>query len=295
MELTSNISDTALVLEGGGMRGAFTAAIVTTLLGEGMHFDYVAGISAGSSNLANYVSRAAVRARRCFVDFAANPQFGTWKTWLQGKGLFNAEFIYERTYLPDGPLPFDFDSFMANPARVRIGAYDTVLGETVYWSRDDIHVPLDLMHRVRASSSIPLVMPPVTVDGRLYVDGALGLGGGIPLPVAQRDGFSKFFVVLTRGRDYVKPASHGTGFFRALFPRHPAIAAGVRARPARYNAMREELFELERQGRAIVVYPDLMIVDNQTRDVAALRTVFDAGLAQSRRELPRWKEFLGMD
>jgi len=294
MQLTSNVTDTALVLEGGGMRGAFTAGVVTTLIHAGIFFDYVAGISAGTSNLVNYLSRAPVRARMCFVDFAANRNLGSWWTWVQGKGLFNAHYIYEETWVADGPLPFDFEAFRANPASYRIGAFDAAAGETIYWSEDDVHEAADLMRRVRASSSIPLMMPPVTIDGRMYVDGALGLGGGIPLPVAQRDGHTKFLVVMTRERSYVKPRYRSAALYKARFLNHPAIAEGILARPGNYNATREELLELERQGRACLVFPDSMTVTNHTSDVPALQACYDAALAQSARELPRWREFLGV-
>jgi len=294
MAWASNVTDTALIFEGGGMRGAFTAGVVGVLLNEGIFVDYVAGISAGSSNTANYLSRSPVRARQCFVDFAANPKFGSWKTWIQGKGLFNARYIYEETSLPDGPLPFDFDAFMSNPAQFRIGAYDADAAQTVYWSREDIAHAGDLMRRVRASSSIPMVMPPVTIDGRLFVDGALGAGGGIPLAVAQRDGYSKFFVVLTRERDYVKPPYKGGKLLSAYYRKHPGIARGIVSRADEYNATREELFELERQGKACLVFPEYMPVNNHSRDVAALQATYDAATAQAQRDVHAWKEFLNL-
>ncbi|MDR0782696.1 MAG: patatin family protein, partial [Propionibacteriaceae bacterium] len=268
MELKSNVTDTALIFEGGGMRGAFTAAIVTSLLGAGIHMDYVAGISAGSSNTVNYLSRAPVRARKSFVDFADDPRFGSWRTWIRGKGFFNAHYIYEECWLPDGPLPFDFDTFMANPARFKIGSYDVELGKTVYWSREDITQPVDLMRRVRASSSIPGMMPSVWLDGRLYVDGALGEGGGIPLPIAQRDGNTKFFVVLTRTRDYIKEQYRPQALYKLLYGKHPTVAAGILARAKAYNDTREELLELERAGQALLVFPDQITIENRTSNVA---------------------------
>ena len=294
MELRSNITDTALIFEGGGMRGAFTAAIAAVMLKAGIFCDYVIGISAGASNTANYLSREPERAKRSFVDFAGDPRFGSWKTWLRGQGYFNAHYIYEETWLPGGPLPYNFAAFMANPARFRIGAFDAEQGETVYWGREDVAEPIDLMKRVRASSSMPLIMPPTILDGRLYVDGALGHGGGIPLATAQRDGFTKFFFIGTRQRDYIKESEKLDRFFKVFYRKHPAIADGILARPANYNAAREELLELERQGQALLVYPDQITITNRTADVAALQEAYDAGLTQAHRDLPRWKEFLGL-
>ena len=294
MELTSNVHDTALIFEGGGMRGAYTAAIVAFLLNHRIHFDYVAGISSGSSNTVNYISRDAVRARKSFVDFAGHPKLGSWRTWIQGKGMFNAKHIYEEAPMPEGSLPFDYETFMANPARWRLGSFDAEAGETVYWSREDIRDRVDLMRRVWASSAIPLMMPSVTLEGKMYVDGALGYGGGIPLGIAQKEGFTRFFVVLTQERSYVKPKYKGGSFMRAFYRKHPAVADGVMGRNAQYNATREELMDLERQGVACLVFPEQMKVANNTRDVVALGQCYDQALDQAEREYPRWQEFLGI-
>jgi len=295
MNIESNVIDTALIFEGGGMRAAYTSAVVTTLLGEGIFFDYVAGISAGSSNLANYVSRDPVRAHRSFVDFSADPQFGSWGTWAQGKGLFNAEYIYEQAYFPDGALPFDTEMFMANPARIRIGAFDVSAGQTVYWSRKDVKGAADLMTRVRASSSMPFFMPPTMIGSSMYIDGALGAGGGIPLPIAIKDGYEKFFVVLSREKSYMKQSHAGMDLaLKAWFHTYPTIAEGIARRPSEYNATRYQLMELQRQGRAYLFYPEHMTLTNRTRDVSMLQAAYDMGLNQARQELPRWKEFLNL-
>ena len=90
LTLSSNVHDTALIFEGGGMRVSYTAAVVVALLDAGVHFDWVAGISAGSSNTANYLARDQRRARRSFVEFATDPQFGDLRTFIKGQGLFNS-------------------------------------------------------------------------------------------------------------------------------------------------------------------------------------------------------------
>ncbi|MFT4109596.1 MAG: patatin family protein [Propionicimonas sp.] len=292
--LTSNVDDVALIFEGGGMRASYTSAVVATLLAEGIHIDWVAGISAGASNLANYVSRDAGRARRSFVEFAADPRFGNWGSFLRGQGLFNAAYIYEQTSAPDQALPFDFATFAANPARLRIGAFECDTGRGVAWSREDVATMPYLMRRVRASSTMPVIMPPVRLDGHVYVDGALADHGGIALNAAQADGFRRFFVVLTQERGYVKRPTSAPAVYRTWFRRYPAVAEALRVRHLNYNRTREELFDLERSGDALLFVPDRMPVSNSTREVARLRASHEAGLAQARREVPRWREFLGL-
>ena len=286
------VTGTALVFEGGGMRASYTSGLLVALLEADLHLDWVGGISAGSSNTANYLSRDAWRARHSFTDFAADPRFGDWRTFVRGQGLFNAQYIYEETSLPDQALPFDWDTFSRSTTRFRIGAFNATRGEQVHWGRDDVATLRDLMVRVRASSTMPVLMPPVTIDGEVYVDGALGPAGGIPIDAARADGYERFLVVLTRPRDYVKAATRNDWALRRWFRGLPTVAEALRARPARYNATRAELWELERAGRAYVFAPEVMPVGNGERDVARLVASHEAGLAQARRELPAIREFL---
>jgi predicted patatin/cPLA2 family phospholipase len=294
VELRSNVTDTALLFEGGGMRASYTSAMVVALLEAGIHLDFVAGISAGSSNTANYLARDAWRARHSFVDFAADPRFGDWKTFVRGDGLFNAKYIYEETGLPDQALPYDWDTYRENPASVRIGAFDAETGEPVWWGREDTPAIQDLMVRVRASSTMPVLMPPVHLDGRTYVDGALGPDGGIPVSAAEEAGYDRFLAVLTRERDYVKGPERFPRFYQRYFRRHPAIAEALLTRWKRYNLTREKLFDLERRGMAYLFVPERMPVSNGERNVARLRASHEAGLAQARLEIPAIRDFLGL-
>lgn len=293
-DIRSTVTGTALLFEGGGMRASLTSAVVVTLLEAGIYVDYVAGISAGSSNSANYLARQAGRARRSFVEFAADPKLGSLRTFARGDGLFNAKYIYEQTGLPDQALPFDWDTFHRNPATLRIGGFDANTGEAVWWSKDDMPTMHDAMVRIRASSTMPVLMPPVTIGDNTYVDGALGPAGGIPLDVAERDGYERFLVILTRERSYVKRPQRFPSFYRRYFRRYPAIAEALEQRWHRYNATRERLFELEREGRAYLFVPERMPVSNSERSVAKLAAAHELGLAQARRELPRIREFLGV-
>lgn len=289
-----NVTDTALIFEGGGMRASYTSAVISLLLREGIFFDWVGGISAGASNAANYLSRDAHRAYQSFVEFALDPQFGNLRTWVEGKGLFNAPYIYEEAGLANAALPYDWSTYVANPTSFAIGAFEMQTGKMQYWNRDDVTEMRDLMLRVRASSSLPVLMPPVTLDGRTYVDGALGPTGGFAIDAARAAGYKKFFVVMTRGREYIKPPQRVSSFYRQMFRRYPAVVNGILHRPRRYNEVRQELFELERQGEAYLFLPEHLTVSNSERDIRKLRRSYELGAQQAARELPAWREFLGV-
>ncbi|WP_436326200.1 patatin-like phospholipase family protein [Brevibacterium sp. FAM 27836] len=291
---STRISDTALIFEGGGMRASLTSAMVVTLLKAGLSFDWVAGISAGASNTVNYLSDDAWRARRSFVEFAADEQFGGLRYFARGQGMFNAEYIYQQAGGPNEALPFDWDAFQASAGDMRVIAFDAESGDDVVWSKKDTPHIDDLMIRVRASSTMPGLMPPVHLDGHVYVDGAMGEDGGIALSQAQREGFEKFVVILTQERSYQKAPQRFPTLYRSIFRRYPALGDALLTRWKRYNETRERIFALEQEGKAHVFAPERMSVDNGTRDLSRLAAAHRMGLSQSRREMPAIREFLGV-
>lgn len=287
--------DVALLFEGGGMRAVHTAGVVETLIEAGIHTGLVAGISAGASHLANYVSRDAVRARKSFVEMAADPNFGDWRSFARGKGLFNAEYIYEQAGLPDEVLPYDFETFDASGTEARIGTFRCSDGETVFWGEDDITSMSDLMRMVRSSSTMPVWMPPVLIDGEYYVDGALGHDGGIPLSAARDAGYDKFLVVLTQPHGYRKiPPRRLTPFYRSYFRRFPAVGEALMHRWALYNETLDEIEALEESGEALVFRPHRVMIRSYERRVDRLAEAYVLGREQARREVDTWLDFCGM-
>lgn len=288
-----NIKDTALIFEGGGMRASYTAGFLNNLLENHLYFDYVAGISAGSSHSVNYLSRDPERARRSFVEIAQDPNFGGWKSFLKGDGFFRSQYLYEETSLPGGVLPLDFETFMENPAQLRIGMFERSLGKVIYYTKDDIKDIKDLMKIVRASSSLPIFMPPTHYDGQSFVDG--GLGGGIALDIAKQDGYQKFFVVLTREKGYRKSPIRFKRSIKAYYHNYPKVARAMLRRHVIYNKTLDELEALERKGQAFLVYPETMPVSNREIDFEKLFQSYQLGYAQGKRDVPEWKHFLKID
>lgn len=294
--LTSNVFDTALIFEGGGMRASYTAGVVNTLLENEIYFDNVYGLSAGSSNSVNYLSRDIDRTKRSFVDIVAAPRFGGMGTFVTGKGWFNAHNIYEEMGLPGGFIPFDMETFSANPAKVTIESFQRDTGKTVYWTKDDMGTLEDLMVRVRASSTLPFVMPSPVVDGQHYYDGGMGEGAGFLLPRAKHDGFKRFFIVRTRPRSYRKSRPQGLSdrLMHLYFHKYPHLLHALDSRWQRYNVIADEIDQLAADGAAYVFYADGMAVSSGETDLAKLQESYDTGYAQAQEELPAMKRFLGL-
>ncbi len=292
--LANNISDVALVFEGGGMRAAYTCAVVQELIHQELWFPFVAGISAGSSNSLNYVLRDGPRAEQSFVDIAEHPEFGSWRTWVRGRGMFNSEFIYGGTGGPGQPLPLDWSTFEANPITLNVGGFNARTGEHVYWTKDDMPDLASMAVRIRASSTMPGLMPMPVIDGEPWCDGALGSNGGIALDAAKAAGYDKFFVVLTRAAGYRKAPARLPRAYDVVFRRYPMVARALLERAENYNRVLDELAELERQGRAYVFRPTHMKIANGEKRIDRLREAHALGAAQAGAEVPAWREFLGL-
>lgn len=287
--------DTVLMFEGGGMRASYTAAMASLLLEQNITFGHVCGISAGSSHTVNYLSNDIWRTRTSFVDLVLEPEFGGAKTFIEGKGMFSAEWIYEEAGLPGGVLPFDFAAYEKNPTPCSIQAFDRDTGETVVWHREDMATLKDLMVRVRASSTLPVVMPAVTIGSHVYFDGGLGVGGGIPLQLALDSGCPRILAVLTRPKGFRKPVEDIGKSAKAIansFHKYPKVKEALLTRNQRYNDELDKLEALAEEGKALILYADKMAVSNSTMDIERLRASYFDGYNQYQEQLPSVIEWL---
>ncbi|WP_415504860.1 patatin-like phospholipase family protein, partial [Actinomyces slackii] len=240
----------------------------------------------------NFVSRDTWRAREAFLGLTTDPLAGGWGSFLRGRGYFNAEHIYEHTSALDESLPFDWPTFAASASTVRIGAFRCDTGEEVYWGLEDMPTLAHLLPRARASSSMPVLMPMVHIDGVPYMDGAVGPTGGFAIDAAMADGYERMLVVMTRPEGYIKPPVSRPRAYEQLFRRYPELARGVIARAENYNRSVTELEAMQRQGRAYLFRPARMTIANGELRYDRIVSAFEAGLVQARAELPAIEAFL---
>lgn len=282
----------ALVIEGGGTRNAYTAAVIDQLLEHNIHLGWVGGVSAGSSHTVNYLSGDRTRTVKSFVDFAADRRYSGLRPFLRGQGYFHAEHIYETATGADQLHPYDFDAFSNNPTPFQISSVRADTGETVYWGREDTKDLAQLMRRVRASSTMPGFMPMPLINGVPYVDGAVGETGGFMLQPAIDAGFSRFLVLASRPRSYWRPEISRPRLLTTALRRYPAVAHAVLARPARYNELKQQILDLEKASQAFVFFSEDLAIENTEINLAKLRGTFEAGMNQTKRDWPAIMEFL---
>lgn len=281
--------DIALIFEGGGTRNSYTAPAVEKLIEKDVQFGWVGGISAGSVHAVNFASRDRWRSAHGFTDFVGDPRFGGWRSVVHGTGLINGQWAYEES---GDVLPFDFDAFRETEEEVHIEAVRADTGDTVAFNRSDLTSVEKVASATRASSTMPIVMKMGSIDGVEYVDGALGTSGGLLIRAAKDAGYSRFLVVLTRPKEYVKGPQKRQRAVRRILRATPAVADAMVARPKVYNDAKREIQAEEAAGNAYVFYPDAMAVESTELKLGKLQANYEAGRRQVEREWPAWERFL---
>ena len=217
---------------------------------------------------------------------------GGGKLSLKVIGYFNTEFIYTESVMPGEIAEMDFDAFMKSSPDFALGALRADTGDMTWWRRDDVQTLEQLSAYTRASSTIPFFMPVAHVDGHEYYDGAMGPTGGFAYDAAIEDGYSKFLFILTRPKSFRREPMSQTRLIRSYFRKQPAVAEAILQRAEHYNHSKEKIAQWEKEGRAMVFYPDQMPVHNKERNVEKLQKSYEMGVDQVAREWPRWEEFL---
>ena len=296
--MSINVPNVALIFEGGGMRNAYTAAVVTTLLAEGLYFPKAYGVSAGSALAAGYVAQDPTWTRNIFTDTARLKKTGGAVSFLTGHGFFNTEYVFgdlaEHAENAKSPWYFDFDTFQSNPADVHIEALNETNAQTVAWTKSSMPTLHDVLVRIEASCSYPLFTPPIRINGDLYVDGGMGTSHGICLDAARRDGFEKFFIVRTQPRAYRMPPLRTSKHiaYDVAYCRHRKVYHALVDRPKAYDALLDEIEQLRSEGIAYVFCPETMSITYMTKNYQALTHAYELGIEQCKKELPQWRQWL---
>jgi predicted patatin/cPLA2 family phospholipase len=282
-------SGVGLVLEGGGMRATYTAGVVDAFLDAGIDIPYVIGISAGANVGANYVSGQRERNHRVFVDLTADARYAGWRNVLHERSWFGMRFLFQT--LPDRLAPFAYEAFRDSPRTLVVGVTDCATGTARYFVQHD-HDPRWFMRTVLcATCALPVLSPPVAVDGRPCVDG--GVTDSIPVLRAIADGNPRTVVVLTRNAGYRKPPPRHAAAGRVLLARYPAVFRALRDRPLRYNASLDLVESLERAGSAFVFRPIRPLeVGRMERDLAKLEALYRQGYDETEARVPDLRAWL---
>ena len=269
-----------LLLEGGGMRGVFTAGATDCFLDNGIFFPYVIGVSAGASNGLSYASRQRGRARRCDIDILSGRNYIGLKFLLTQGCAMDYDFLFGE--LPLKILPYDMAAYLKS-GRFVLVATNCLTGGAEYF--DTPGDPADLLLKCRASCSLPFVCRTVNVEGVPMLDG--GIADALPIRRAQSDGYGKCVAVLTRNRGYRKNEmfSRVPGF---IYPKYPNLRKALETKNARYNESLSYIEELERAGEIVAIRPESPLkVGRLERSAERLEALYREGYECAGRALGR--------
>lgn len=278
---------TGLVLEGGGMRGLFSAGVMDVMLEHGIRFDGIVGVSAGATFGCNYKSHQLGRVLRYNIRFKDDPRYMGLRSLLRTGDLVGAEFSYHT--LPNELDVFDFDTFINDPAEFHVVCTDVETGEPVYHRIDDMDD--EGLDWIRASASMPLVSRPVSLGGHLLLDG--GISDSIPLRYFQGQGFDRNVVILTQPKGFFKRRTKLMPLFHLFMRRYPAIVQAMSRRHLMYNDELSYLDDQERRGNILLICPqDTLPIGRTEQKEAKMRHVYGMGRQTGEDMIQTIKDFL---
>lgn len=279
--------DNGLILEGGGMRGIYTAGVLEYFMEKDRYFSYVIGVSAGACNAASYISRQPGRNKSVMIDYVRHPDYISLRNLMQKRELFGMDLIFDQ--IPNNLVPFDFQTFNAAKERFVIGTTDCLTGEPVYFEKNES--PDDILSIIRASSSLPFMAKAVTYKGHQLMDG--GVADPIPFKKALADGVEKPVIVLTKSKGYRKKPSRFSKTGRYFYREYMGLTHALEMRWKLYNDQLEEIEQLEREGKAFVIRPSQDIkVKRAERDPEKLEQLYRQGYSDAQHKFEAMENWL---
>lgn len=281
---------TGLVLEGGALRAIFSSGVCDALLDGNIMTDYVIGVSAGIAYGVSYVSRQPRRNLEVVTRYAPDKRYMGMNNLVDksNRSYFGLKFAYDT--IPNELIPFDYDTFAAYPGEVEAVVTNLNTGKADYLPvpRQD-HESLLL----QATCAMPLLFPIYRINGQPYLDG--GAADSIPWQRALDQGCERVIVVLTRPREYRRKPDQMIRLIRKQYQEYPKFVQAMETRAQRYNENREQLFELEREGKALVIAPQSTLgVGRIERDTEKLRLLWAEGYQMTVERMDEIKDYLGL-
>lgn len=281
---------TGLVMEGGAMRGLFTAGVIDVLMENQIEVDGAIGSSAGAAFGVNYVSHQPGRVLRYNLRFCRDSRFCSLQSWIKTGNLYNVDFGYYT--IPEKLDPFDYETFAKSPITFYATATDVTTGQPVYHKFKDCRG--DDIKWLIASASMPLAAKPVEVGGRKLLDG--GMGDSIPLKFMEEHGYERNIVILTQPPVYKKTKPIYMPAIHMFLADYPNMVHTIDVRPDMYNRQVHYINKQAKAKKAFIIQPPARLgVGPVCKDRDELRRVYKLGRTTAKRRLDELKKWLVED
>jgi predicted patatin/cPLA2 family phospholipase len=285
-----DLSKIGLIVEGGGMRAAYTAGVLEAFLDHDIEFSYIVAVSAGSSTSMSYLSKQKGRNKRIYTKWVTDKRFMGVKSIISEHSFFGMNFLFDT--LPRELDPFDYETFLKYKGVFKVCATHCDTGKPVYFEPLLENNVDDTTMLIRASSSLPLISPIVTIKGEKYLDG--GLSDSIPVQKSIDDGNSRHVLILTRNLDYTKEFSRNGYYTSKLFlKKYPKIVECIKTRHNVYNRTLSQIRQLEADNLAYVFRPQKALnIDRYEKDQRKLTQLYEQGYGETLAKLPDFKAWV---
>lgn len=278
-----------LVLEGGGMRGVYTAGVLDFLMEHDIYTDGVIGVSAGACHACSYASKQIGRNFRVNTAYLKDKRYMSFHSLIKTGDIFGADFIYNR--IPNELDLFDYDTYNASNMELYAVCSNIETGKPEYLKCDDMHTDVEF---VRASASLPLLSKVVEINGKKLLDG--GATDSIPVKAFQKLGYSKNIVVLTQYQDYRKGKNNLLPMIRRRYKQYPKFVEALEQRHINYNNTLDELLEMEKQGEIFLIRPSKpVVIGRLEKDINKLRMLYKQGYHDTKVVYKELMEFINKD
>ncbi|MFS6153110.1 patatin family protein [Streptococcus agalactiae] len=274
-----------LVLEGGGMRGLYTAGVLDAFLDAGIKVDGIISVSAGALFGVNFVSRQRERALRYNKKYLSHPKYMSLRSWLRTGNFVNKDFTYYE--VPMKLDVFDDEAFKKSSIDFYAVATEMTSGKPEYFKIDSVFEQMEIL---RASSALPVVSKMVVWQGKKYLDG--GLSDSIPVDFARGLGFDKLIVVMTRPLNYQKKPSSGR-LYKTLYRKYPNFVKTVSNRYQQYNNSLEKVMSLEKTGDLFAIRPSKsLVIGRLEKNPDKLDSIYQLGMKDAKSGMPELNSYL---
>ena len=278
---------TGLIMEGGAMRGMFTAGVLDVLMENGLVTDGAIGVSAGAVFGCNYKSHQIGRVIRYNTEYCKDKRYASFKNLVKTGNLYSEQFCYHE--VPEKLDPFNEAAFAASPMDFFVVCTDVKTGEPIYHKcrKGDAEDVLWM----EASASMPLAAKIVKIGHYGLLDG--GVADSIPVRFFESIGYKRNLIILTQPKGYIKKKNKFLPAIRAKYFRYPAFVEAVADRHERYNETLSYISMLEQAGKDYVIRPPIPLeIGAMERDPAQLRRVYETGRAVAQIQVEKIRDFL---
>ena len=278
--------EAGLVVEGGGMRGVYTAGVLDYFMEKNLYFDDCYGVSAGACHISSYVSKQIGRSIKVTLEYINDKRYCSVNSLIKTGDMFGVEMLYD--LIPNKLELYDYDTFNKFKGNFYSVVTNCKTGKAEYMKIKDMKKDIIA---VRASSSLPLLSRIVEINGKEYLDG--GITDSIPIKKSIKDGHKKNVVILTRDKTYRKSKPKFLSLLKFKYKKYPNLVKAIENRYKIYNETLDFLEEEKAKNKVFIIQPKLPVkISRIEKDKDKLKALYNQGYEDAKEIYEDLMKFL---